>query len=202
MPASGSSHKFCEFLNFLSKIKQMNNTKRLAVIITASIVVLIATFYLGYLAGGQGHKTQPGMSSPLTSRDMEHAFGNVNVPELETINPQPAATSLSSLVAGLEKKVAANPENIDQQLLLAQTYNELDNRAKSLKLLRALNKKSSGNPQVKITLATILMKETDRQELKEAHQLFDEAIQLNPEITKMARLYQEEIKVKLGKSNR
>jgi len=170
--------------------------------IAAGIVMLIVAFYLGYLTGNQSSKAPAGTTSPLTPRDMEHAFGNVKAPELDTINPQPAATSLSSLVTGLEKKVAANPENIDQQLLLAQTYNELDNRAKSLKLLRALNKKTSSNPQVKITLATILMTGTDKQELNEAEQLFDEATRLNPEIKKMARQYQDEIKVKLGKSNK
>lgn len=180
----------------------MNNTTRLLAKVAAGIVMLIVTFYLGYLTGHQSSNAPAGTTSPLTSRDMEHAFGNVKTPELETINPQPAATSLNGLVAGLEKKVAANPENIDQQLLLAQTYNELDNRAKSLKLLRALNKKTSGNPQVKTTLATILMTGSDKKELNEAYQLFDEAIKLNPEISKMARLYQDEIKVKLGKSTR
>ena len=105
--------------------------------------------------------------------------------------------SLGGLVAGLEKKVAANPENIDQQLLLAQTYKELDNRSKSLNLLHSLNKQAPKNAQVKITLATVLMTGDDKQELKEASQLFDEAIKLKPEVASMARLYQGEIKVKL-----
>lgn len=176
----------------------MNNTTRFIAKTTAALAVLITAFYLGYITGNQAPSSPASPASPLTPRDMEHAFGSVKTPELETINPQPAATSLSSLVTGLEKKVVANPENIDQQLLLAQTYNELDNRARSLKLLRDLNKKTSSNPQVKITLATILMSGTDKQELKEAYQLFDKAITLNPEVSKMAKLYQGEIKVKLG----
>lgn len=177
------------------------NTKRTLTIV-GGITLLTVTFYLGHMTGSNNNRTKAELASKLTPSDMEHAFGNVKSPELETINPQPAAMSLSGLVAGLEKKVAANPENIDQQLLLAQTYNELDNRDKSLKLLRSLNIKTASNTQVKITIATILMTGTDKQELKEALQLFDEAVKLKPEVTKMARLYQGEIKAKLAEKSK
>jgi len=173
-------------------------TNRTSLIIFGGVTLLVVTFYLGYLTGNKNFTSPIEASGKLTPTDMDHAFGNVKPPELDTINPKPAAMSLSGLVAGLEKKVAANPENIDQQLLLAKTYYELDNRSKSLTLLRSLSKKAKNNNDVKITLATTLMSGTDKQELTEAYQLLDEAVKLNPEVVKMARMYQGQIKLKLG----
>ena len=165
--------------------------------IVGATALLAVTFSLGYLAGSNSQKVPAETASALTTTDMEHAFGSVKPSAHEPAMKEPAAMSLSGLVAGLEKKVAANPENIDQQLLLAQTYNQLDNRTKSLKLLHSLNKQEPKNAQVKITLATILMTGEDKQELKQASQLFDEAIKLKPEVASMARQYQGEIRVKL-----
>lgn len=178
----------------------MKNTKYLAWKIIGVVIVLLATFGLGYYVGSKSDKPAIEPLDSLTSKDMEHAFGNVKPADHGAAMQEPTAMSLGGLVAGLEKKVAANPENIDQQLLLAQTYSELDNREKSIKLLRALNKKSPKNAQVKITFATILMKGEDKQELKEASQLFDEAIKLKPDVASMARMYQGEIRVKLDKA--
>lgn len=173
-----------------------NITQRVWAIVGAA-ALLAATFSLGYAAGSKSQKNPAETANTLSSTDMEHAFGSVKPSAHESAMQEPAAMSLSGLVAGLEKKVAANPEDIDQQLLLAQTYNELDNRTKGLKLLQSLNKQAPKNAQVKITLATTLMKGIDKQELKEASQLFDEAIRLKPEVASMARLYQGEIQVKL-----
>lgn len=172
--------------------------------ITGGVALLAVVFALGFWAGSMNPKNAVEPANSLSSTDMEHAFGSVNSTMTsmkpsshDTATQEPAVMGLSGLVAGLEKKVAANPDNIDQQLLLAQTYNELDNRAKSIKLLQSLNKKAPKNAQVKITLATILMAGSDKQELKDASQLFEEAIQLKPEAGSMARLYQGEIRVKL-----
>ena len=108
------------------------------------------------------------------------------------------AMGLSGLVAGLEKKVAANPDNIEQQLLLAQTYKELDSRDKALVLLNKLYKRAPKNAQVKFILAKILMSGEDKQELKQALKLFDESIKLQPELSSDAKLFQGEINVKLN----
>jgi cytochrome c-type biogenesis protein CcmH/NrfG len=174
---------------------KMNSKQSVKILTIAS--VLIATFALGYYAGSKTQDASVTTTKSLSASDMEHAFGRVKPTDLEPIMQDNAAKSLGSLVEGLEKKVAANPENIDQQLLLAQTYNELDSREKSLVLLRKLNKQEPKNPQVKITLATVLMKSSDKQELNEALRMFDDAIKLKPDAGSMARLYQGEIKVKL-----
>jgi cytochrome c-type biogenesis protein CcmH/NrfG len=170
--------------------------------IAGAIVLMALTFALGYYAGGLTAKAPVGVQNSLTSADMEHAFGSVKQADLEPIRQDTPANSLSSLVAGLERKVAANPGNIDQQLLLAQTYNELDNREKSLKLLQALNKQAPANAQVKVTLATVLMKGSNKAELKQALQVFEEAIKVEPEVASMARVYQGEIRAKLDKMDR
>lgn len=175
----------------------MKNTKQLIWKIIGGVAVLSATFALGYFVGSKPIKGSVDPINALTTKDMEHAFGSVKPAEHAAAMQEPSAMSLGGLVAGLEKKVAANPEDIDQQLLLAQTYSELDNRDKSIKLMRALNKQAPKNAQVKITFATILMKSDDKQELKEASQLFDEAIKLKPDAASMARMYQGEIRVKL-----
>ena len=171
-------------------------TQRLWVMVGAA-ALLGVTFTLGYLAGSRSQKIPDDTATTLSDTDMQRAFGSVKSPAHEPAMQEPAASSLSGLVAGLEKKVAANPENIDQQLLLAQTYNELDNRAKSLNLLNSLRKRFPGNVQVKITLASILMTGTNKEELTEAAQLFEEVIKLKPDAASMARLYQGEIRVKL-----
>ena len=183
-------------------------TNRIAQIVAgATLIVLV--FWSGYLVGSKTHQNTSEQTQTLSSSDMEHAFGNVKNTYMDAsfgnvkATPHEASTqdslamSLSGLVEGLEKKVAANPENIEQQLLLAQTYNELDSRDKSLELLRKLNKKSPNNAQVKITFATVLMKGNNKQELKESLQMFDEAIKLSPDVAKMAGLYKGEVKVKL-----
>ena len=176
----------------------MKITKQLSIKIFITALVLSATFALGY---GIGYKTvKPSIDTVkvFTTMDMGRAFGNSKPADHVTTTQQPNEMSLGGLVAGLERKVAANPDNIDQQLLLAQTYSELDNRAKSIKLLRALNKQAPKNAYVKMTFATILMKSNDRQELKEASLLLGEVIKLKPDSANMAGMYQSEIKAKLS----
>ena len=174
-------------------------TKQLIIKIIILIAALTASFALGYGVGNKAGKPAIEPLNGLSTTDMDHAFGSVKPADHPSMTEDPSVMSLGGLVAGLEKKVAANPDNIDQKILLAQTYSELDNRSKSINLLRALNKQAPKNAQVKITFATILMKSEDKQELKEASQLFDEAIKLKPEAASMAKMYQGEIKVKLGK---
>lgn len=172
-------------------------TQRLWVMVGAA-ALLGVTFTLGYIVGGRSQQLPDETANILSDTDIQHAFGSVKSPAHEPAMQEPEALSLSGLVAGLEKKVAANPGNIDQQLLLAQTYNELDNRAKSLNLLNSLRKRFPGNVQVKITQASILMTGTNKEELTEADKLFEEVIKLKPDAASMARLYQGEIRVKLN----
>ena len=163
------------------------------------LAALLISFALGYWAGASKSVSRVEPNQALSSSDMEHAFGEIAAVaneknEHSSTGNEAMAKSLSDLVAGLEQKVAANPGNIDQQLLLAQTYNELGSREKGLKLLRELSEKHPKDAQVKITLATVLMKGDDKKELQESLKVFDAAIKLNPETGKMAKMYQDEVR--------
>lgn len=182
----------------------MNINTRKALTISIGVILLAFAFTLGYWMGGRNKQTPIDTSNTLTDQDMEHAFGNFKPSALES-SPHESAMQggqmvmgLSGLVAGLEKKVAANPDNIEQQLLLAQTYKELNNRDKAIALLQTLNKRISRNAEVKFTFAKILMSGEDKQELNQALKLFDEAIKLQPDLSSDAKLLQGEINVKLN----
>lgn len=77
--------------------------------IVGAATLLAATFSLGYITGSKSHKIPTETANSHTTTDMEHAFGNVKPSAHEPAMKEPAAMSLSGLVAGLEKKVAANP---------------------------------------------------------------------------------------------
>ncbi len=167
--------------------------------ITGVSVLVIAAFALGYLLGSKNPKPALEAVTSVSKSDMRGAFGNRPIAPEETAAPQGVqVASLGGLVAGLERKVAADPGNIDQQVLLARTYQELGEHTKALKLLRTLHQHQAGSTEVNVTLATTLMAGTDRQELQEAYQLLDDAARQKAEVTPMARLYQGEIQVKLG----
>lgn len=110
----------------------------------------------------------------------------------------PSVSSLADLLPGLEAKVAANPKDVDQRLLLAQTYGELGQREKSIKELRSLRKVDPKNTQVVIFLASALLASDTKSDLQEAYKLLDEAVRMKPGLLPMARLYQGDILVKLG----
>ena len=171
-----------------------------------ALSVLLITFTLGYWVGSNKQTAQVEAVTSLTTSDMEHAFGQIaestQMPaQKQGSKEEPMAKSLNDLLAGLEQKVAADPENIDQQLLLAQTYNELDQRQKGLQLLHKLSEKYPNNAQVKIILATVLMKGENKIELQESMKAFDAAIKLKPDVAKMAQMYQDEIRAHLKSLN-
>lgn len=110
----------------------------------------------------------------------------------------PSASTLADLLPGLEAKVAANPKDLDQRLLLAQTYSELGQREKAIKELRLLRKADPKNTQVVIFLATALLESDAKSDLQEAYKLLGEAVRMKPALLPMARIYQGDILVKLG----
>lgn len=178
-------------------------------------VLVIAAFALGYVVGSRNQPAPATSSAPAPAISMSSenrtplsmsGTAMSPMPDTHTMPMPPAvsahkesqAAGLGSLVAGLEKKVAANPENIDQQVLLARTYKELGQRGKGITLLRTLHQKSADNIDVSAALADLLTDSTDKQELAEAEQLFDNVANTHPEYASMSRLRQGEIEVKLG----
>lgn len=85
---------------------------------------------------------------------------------------QVSAPGLESLVAGLEKKVEADP-SISNRLLLAQTYNELGMQDKALAGMRELQKENPDNGRVNLVLSSMLSRSNDEAKLKESLTLLD-----------------------------
>ena len=79
-----------------------------------------------------------------------------------------AAPDLSSLLGRMEEKVKAEPGNVSNRLLLAQTYNELGLMDKALEEVRAASKQFPDHSRAKLVLASILSKRKNETELKEA----------------------------------
>ena len=112
----------------------MNITKQRGLNMVVGAIALAVFFALGYTVGNNNQKIDSTVNSTPMHSDMDLAFGNPKASAHKTEMNEAGSASLSGLVAGLEKKVAANPGNIDQQLLLAQTYKELGSRDKGVKL--------------------------------------------------------------------
>ena len=112
--------------------------------------------------------------------------------------PAPSAGNLADLLPGLEAKVAANPDNIDQRVLLGQTYAELGQRDKAIKELHTAHRAAPQDARITIVLATALMNDGTPAELRESFKLLGEAVGRKPEVAPMARLYQGDILTKLG----
>lgn len=162
-------------------------------VIAGAALLGAAVFAAGYLLGGReaGPDSLPRM------------------PRLSEITREPAPADGEPIVAGrlddllptIEAKVAANPGDFDQRVLLARTYLEVGQRDKALSALRALGKDAPQNTEVLILLATSLSDGGTPDELREAYRVYDTTVKVKPAVAPMARLYQGEVLEKLGDRN-
>lgn len=114
----------------------------------------------------------------------------------------PKASSLNELLPGLEAKVAVNPQDVDSQILLAQTYAELGQAEKAQELFDKLHRKFPDNSRVPFARAKILMAGTAPADLRKAIHLFEESALNEPTIVHLARLHQGQILLRLGDRER
>lgn len=84
-----------------------------------------------------------------------------------------SAPGLENLLTGLESKVKANPTNISNRILLAQTYLELGFKDKALKEARDVVAINPSLPRANLVLASVLSKSQQQAELNEALTLLD-----------------------------
>ncbi|WP_455221140.1 tetratricopeptide repeat protein [Kaarinaea lacus] len=106
----------------------------------------------------------PGQDTPRIMANMnQQQEGSVSAPGLE------------NLVKGLEDKVAADPTNVNNRLLLAQTYNELGMQDKALTEMRSLQKENPDNGRINLILGSILSNSSDQEKVKESLALLDKA---------------------------
>jgi cytochrome c-type biogenesis protein CcmH/NrfG len=137
------------------------------------------------------------------SGEANFAMGGATAPTPQAISDTSNnVASLADLVPGLEAKVAANPDDADLQVLLAQTYVELDRREKATQLLDKLDRRFPGDDRVPFIRASTLMENDDAADLRKAIHLFEEGTRRRPAVLHMARLHQGQILIKLGDRKR
>lgn len=94
---------------------------------------------------------------------------------------QSGVPAIDALVGRLEEKVKADPANIGNRILLAQTYKELGRAPDALQELRNIQKEAPDNSRAKLVLASILSQSSDPKELEESLKLLD-SIKADPAI--------------------
>jgi cytochrome c-type biogenesis protein CcmH/NrfG len=156
----------------------------------AAAVVVVVMFAFGYSLS----RIQP---EPATG-ELASEYSPVHMPGAGESGGQAKLPSISQLLAGLEAKVKANPNDANQRTLLAQSYAELGERDKSIEQYRIVHKQTPQDTQVTIHLATVLLDGNKPAELNEAFKLLEEALRAKPAVLPMVRLYQGDIRLRLG----
>lgn len=111
---------------------------------------------------------------------------------------QLTAPDLSSLLGRMEEKVKADPENINNRLLLAQTYNELGLGDKAITEARAATKMQPDHGRARLVLASILSNRNGENELNEAVSLL-KGLQGNPDVKQyLVAMYLGDAWIRLG----
>ncbi len=136
----------------------------------------------------------------MTSSQQQAAVNSAATSAEQTTNAKDnkagavSAPMLSNLIAGLEKKVASDPDNTGTKMLLAQTYAEVGEVDKGLKILRELKAKEPESLKIDLVLASVLGKSNNPAELNEALKLLvvveqrDES-KIGPVLLQRGRLY-------------
>ena len=84
---------------------------------------------------------------------------------------QSGAPAIDALLGRLEEKVKADPGNLDNRILLAQTYKELGRIPDATKELRNIQNQDPNNSRANLVLASILSQSNDQIELEESLQV-------------------------------
>ena len=157
------------------------------IIIGVALVILIAT-----QTSNKGNQSEMSASSGVDASldtEAENAGIELTPPRLDgsdrntpsivkNMNQKPGSVSapgLDMLLKGLESKVAADPANVGNRILLAQTYNELGMQDKALIEMRALQKEQPEDGRVNLVLGSILSSSSDTEMVKESISVLDKA---------------------------
>jgi len=110
--------------------------------------------------------------------------------EFDSNAQQSGAPAIESLLGRLEDKVKTDPSNLDNRILLAQTYKELGRTSDALQELRSIQQQHPDNSRVNFVLASILSQSSDSKELEESLQLLakvKEDVSIQPYLVHMYR---------------
>lgn len=149
-----------------------------------------------------------GKQQPLTAGSLGSEYYQSDLPDVtavhfsQPITAAPKVSSLNELLPGLEAKVAAHPQDIDLQILLAQTYAELGQLQKGQELMDKVHQKFPEDSRVPFARAKILMAGKAPADLRRAIHLFEESAHSDPKIVHLARLHQGQILLRLGDRER
>lgn len=137
---------------------------------------------------------------------------NSNLTEPQTITPQAssavsgdkastgqAAPMLADLVGRLEAKVKTDPANVNNQMLLAQTYSELGRTDEGIAILRKVALTKVEAPRVNIVLASLLSKSTKSEDWDAALKLLDGSSKADANQAGVSDLYRGRIYIAQGK---
>ena len=126
----------------------------------------------GDVASGEAIQLKP----PTTAgagQDTPRIVQKMNAPQSTAGAGSVAAPGLDSLLKGLEEKVAADPTNVNNRMLLAQTYNELGMQDKAMTEMRALQKDNPDNGRINLILSSMLSRSNDQEKIKESLTLLE-----------------------------
>lgn len=116
-------------------------------------------------------------------------------------NTQPGqltAPDLGSLLGRMEDKVKAEPDNINNRLLLAQTYNELGLPDKAITQARTATEQQPDHARAKLVLGSILSKRKAENDLNEAVALL-KSLKSNPDVKQyLVDMYLGDAWIRLG----
>lgn len=109
-----------------------------------------------------------------------------------------SAPDLGSLLGRLEEKVKAEPNNINNRLLLAQTYNELGMADKAITEARSAGKQFPDNFRAKLVLSSVLCRQQDQGMLREAVEILT-GLKKKPEVKQyLVSMYLGDAWIRLG----
>ena len=111
------------------------------------------------------------------------------------------APMLGDLVGRIEEKVKADPANIGNQILLAQTYSELGRNDDGIAVLRKVPAGKPETPRAQIVLASLLAKNGQPEAFTEAFKLLDAAPKVDATQKGYAELYRGKVYLAQGKKD-
>ena len=171
----------------VSKIKQPFVIAGLLIVVAIGIVLVNQTSHSSLSTIAQADapqadtpsKTNPFHLKPTDSagQNMPRIMQNMNNSSQASQEGAVNAPGLDSLVKGLEDKVAADPRNVNNKILLAQTYNELGMQDKALTIMQAMRKEQPNDGRTNLILVSILSRSNDQNNLKESLSILDKLSQ-------------------------
>lgn len=111
------------------------------------------------------------------------------------------APGLADLVGRIELKVKAEPANVGNRILLAQTYGELGRLDDGIAELRKLYTEKLDTGRVDMVLASLLIKNASPPALTEAGPLLDKALKRDTTQAGFVQLYKGRLLVAQGKGD-